>query len=351
MSTEQKRFGVMPDGTEITMVTLENQAGMRLDAITYGCRAVNLLVPGRDGKMGDVMMGFGSLEEYLATTQYQGATVGRYANRIGGASFPLDGVSYRLPANEGKNQLHGGNGFAGRVWKLAELQDGESPRAVFSYHSADGEEGFPGALDVTVTYTVTKDNVWEISYEAVCDKKTVVNLTNHSFFNLCGYPCGNVLAHELTVHASRYTPTDAELIPTGEVLPVAGTPLDFTAGKAIGRDIHGTGARVEKIGGYDHNFVLDHAPGVLSLAAEVYEPASGRTMEVWTDLPGVQLYTANKGDPALPGKGGCKLEPYYALCLETQFFPDSPNKPDFPSTVLAPGQTFRSVTRYCFGVK
>ncbi len=351
MSIERKPYGVMPDGTNVEIIHLTNASGARLDVITYGCRVVGLTVPDRNGEFGDVVMGFENLEQYIAKVNFQGAAVGRYANRIGGAKFELDGKSYHLTVNEGKNQLHGGKGFAEKVWKVEKVEDGSSPAVTFCYLSVDGEEGYPGNLEAKITYTLTEDNAWKIDYSAVTDQKTVVNLTNHAFFNLAGYPCGDILDQELKLYASRYTPADEALIPTGEILPVAGTPLDFTQGKKIGQDIHGKGARVEAIGGYDHNFVLDKSGDGMEKAAEVYDPNSGRYMEVLTDLPGIQLFTANLGEPGVSGKGGMNLVPYYAICLETQFFPDSPNKPQFPSAVLEPGKEFHSTTVYQFGVK
>lgn len=351
MSIERVEYGTMPGGEKVEQIVLKSKTGMVLKAITYGCRVTNLLVPDKNGDLGDVIMGFDSLDGYTASRNFQGAAVGRYANRIGGAAFSLDGARYSLTVNENKNQLHGGKGFAERVWKIDGITDGDFPSVTFSYLSADGEEGYPGAMQVHVTYSLLENNEWKISYRAVSDKKTVVNLTNHAFFNIGGYDSGDVLEQTLQINAGSYTPTDGELIPTGELLPVKGTPLDFTAAKPIGRDIHTNGAMVETIGGYDHNFVLNQYGEGVRKAAEVYDPKTGRVMEVFTDLPGVQLYTSNAADDQTVGKNGAKFVQHFALCLETQFFPDSPNHPNFPSAVLEAGKEFNSTTSYRFSVR
>ena len=342
MSIEKTGYGITPGGEKVEQVTLKSKTGLELNAITYGCRVTNLLVPDKNGNLGDVVMGYDNLDGYTATRNFHGAAVGRYANRIGGAAFTLDGVRYSLTVNEHKNQLHGGKGFAEKVWKIENTSGGDYPSVTFSYFSADGEEGYPGGMKVFITYSLTEKNEWKIEYRATSDKKTVVNLTNHAFFNISGYDSGDILDQTLQINAKSYTPTDSELIPTGELLPVKGTPLDFTKAKRIGQDIHASGASVESIGGYDHNFVLDGYGEGVRKAAEVYDPKSGRVMEVYTDLPGVQLYTSNTADEKTVGKNSAKFIRHFALCLETQFFPDSPNHPNLPAQCWKPAKNLQA---------
>jgi len=347
MSAQKGSFGQMPDGRVVDLYTLTNTNGLRVRITNYGAILVSLEVPDRDGNLADITLGFDALDGYLAGHPYFGATVGRYANRIGKARFVLDGNEYKLAANNGENHLHGGiKGFDKVVWKLDDLK-AESSEAVvkMSYISEDGEEGYPGNLACTVTYTLTKDNELKINYEAETDKTTVVNLTNHSYFNLAGRGNGDVLGHELTLNADRYTPVDEGLIPTGEIRSVKDSPMDFTLPMSIG-------SRIEQVGtGYDHNYVLNSGGGTLALAARVYEPTSGRVMEIYTTEPGVQLYTGNFLDGTLAGKGGKVYKKHYAFCLETQHFPDSPNKPEFPSVVLLPGQKYTTVTVHKFSTR
>ncbi|HEV7401488.1 MAG TPA: aldose epimerase family protein [Chthoniobacteraceae bacterium] len=329
----------------VDVFTLTNAHGLRARVLTWGATLVSMSAPDRDGKLADVTLGFDDLERYTKPHPFFGSIAGRYANRIGQGRFELDGHTYTLAKNNGANHLHGGvRGFDKRIWK-AEPQGDDAVR--LTYTSVDGEEGYPGTLRVAVTYQLTAADGLSISYEATTDKATVLNLTNHTYWNLAG--SGDVLGHELRLNAAHVTAVDPGLIPTGEYQAVAGTPLDFTTAKPLGRDI--AALKGEGLpGGYDHNFVIDAKPGTLSLAAEVRDPASGRTMRVRTTQPGVQLYTAN-GLSGVTGRGGQAYGPYGALCLETQHFPDSPNHPNFPTTVLRPGETFKSVTVYEFSAR
>jgi len=344
MSAQKESFGQMPDGRGVDLYTLTNTNGLRARITNYGAILVSLEVPDRDGNLADITLGYDNLDDYVKRGAFFGATVGRYANRIGGAKFVLDGTEYKLAANNGENHLHGGiKGFDKVVWKLDDLK-AESNKAVvkMSYISEDGEEGYPGNMACTVTYTLTEDNELKISYEAETDKTTVVNLTNHSYFNLAGQGNGDILGHELTLNADKYTPVDEGLIPTGEIRSVKDSPMDFTLPMSIG-------SRIEQVGnGYDHNYVLNSGGGTLALAARVHEPTSGRVMEIYTTEPGVQLYTGNFLDGTLTGKGGKVYKKHYAFCLETQHFPDSPNKPEFPSVVLLPGRKYSTETVHKF---
>lgn len=345
MDVRKELFGRLPDGTAVDIYTLTNKAGLEARIMTYGAILVSLKIPDRAGALADVNLGFDSLEGYLGTHPYFGAIIGRYGNRIAKARFTLDGAEYRLAVNNNENTLHGGlKGFDKVVWTAEPVRGEKGAGLKLTYLSKDGEEGYPGNLAVTVVYTLTDANELEIRYEATTDKPTVLNLTNHAYWNLKGEGDGDILGHVLRLEADRITAVDSpvNLIPTGEIAPVAGTPFDFTAPHAIGERI----AAVE--GGYDHNFVLKSGGGALSLAARVEEPESGRVMEVWTDQPAIQLYTGNFLDGSVIGKGGKAYKKHYAFCLETQHFPDSPNHPNFPSTVLRPGETFRSVSVYRF---
>jgi aldose 1-epimerase len=345
MTVTRELFGQLPDGTAVDIYTLRNASGLEARIMTYGAILVSLKLPDRNGVFADVNLGFDGLEGYLGTHPYFGAIIGRYANRIAKARFTLDGVEYGLAANNNDNTLHGGfRGFDKVVWKAEPVAAAPGPSLKLSYLSRDMEEGYPGNLAVTVVYTLTDENELTINYEATTDKKTPVNLTNHAYWNLKGEGHGDILSHRLQIEADAITSVDsaANLIPTGEIVPVAGTPFDFTTPHAIGERI----ARVE--GGYDHNFVLRGGGGATALAARVEEPGSGRVMEVWTDQPGIQLYTGNFLDGTVAGKSGKAYQQHAAFCLETQHYPDSPNHPNFPSTILEPGQTFRSVTVHKF---
>jgi aldose 1-epimerase len=333
-----------PGALEVT--TVRNSAGMEARILAWGATLIGLTAPDRDGKMAEVTLGFDDPARYLQPHPFFGSIAGRYANRIALGRFTLDGQTYTLATNNGPNHLHGGKrGFDKRVWK-AEPRGTNSVK--YSYTSPDGEEGYPGTVQVSVTYTLSDAKELRLDYEATTDKPTVFNVTNHAYWNLAGG--GDVRSHELHLNASRYTPVDAGLIPTGELRTVKGTPLDFTTAKPVGRDLAALQGEGQP-GGYDHNYVIDATkPGEPTLAAELRDPASGRTMRVLTDQPGVQLYTGN-GLKDLPGRAGAKYGPQAGLCLETQRFPDSPNHPEFPSCVLRPGETFRSTTIYQFSAQ
>ena len=337
-------FGRTKDGTEIYEYVLQGAGGLRLSVLTYGATIRSLVFDGKD-----LVLGYDRLEDYVADdTSYLGATVGRYANRIAGGRFTLDGVTYDVGCNErGRGHLHGGaKGFSKQVWQAAVTSDGGAPSVRMTYRSADGEEGYPGALDVAVTFTVTEDDALRIRYEAAADRDTVLNLTDHSYFDLNGWDGGDILDTVLTIYADKITAVDDQLIPTGEMLPVQGTPFDFRTGKPIGRDLDAADEQLRLGGGYDHNFVLG-MDRRQRLAATAYAPRSGIWMECRTDMPGMQLYTSNSLHTAT-GKGGRPLYEHQGLCLETQFFPDSPNQPAFPSAVLRGGERFTSETSYRF---
>ena len=343
---EKAAFGQTADGTAIESYTIYNSQGASAKLITYGATVAELHVPDKNGKMADVVLGFDNLEGYLGQHPHFGGAIGRYGNRIAKGKFTLDGKEYQLAINNPPNSLHGGpTGFDRRVWKAqpVEVKDGASVRC--TYLSKDGEENFPGNLTVSVTYTLTNTNQFKLEYSAETDKDTIVNLTNHSYFNLAG--SGDVLKHVLYLNADKYTPVDATLIPTGEIASVENTPLDFRKPTAIGAHL----GEIKDIGGYDHNYVVNGAAGKLRIAARVTEPSSGRQMEVWTTEPGVQFYSAIGLNGSITGKGGIAYPKYGALCLETQHYPDSPNRPNFPSTVLKPGARFYSETIYKFSAK
>ncbi len=349
-SIQRSDFGKTPDGTTVDLYTLTNRNGMVAKIMTFGGIVTELHTPDRSGKMGDVVLGFDNLDQYLpqdATHKghpYFGALIGRYANRIAKGTFTVDGQTYHVPVNNGPNSLHGGLvGFDKVVWKAEPVRSHDGPSLRLTHLSPDGDQGYPGNLTATVTYTLTDNNELKIDYVATTDKATPVNLTNHSYFNLAGQ--GDVLAYELMLNADRYTPVDDTLIPTGQIASVKGTPLDFTTAMPIGARIDQIPA---SIGGYDHNFVINGAAGHMRLAARVHDPASGRTVEVFTTQPGVQLYTGNFLDGTLTGKNGFTYQKHDALCLETQHFPDSPNQPNFPNTILRPGQRLHEVTVYRF---
>ena len=348
-SIKKDIWGKTEDGQTVDLYTLVNQNGIVASITSYGALLTSLKVPDRNGKLDDIVLGFDSLAGYLKGHPYFGCTTGRVANRIAKGKFTLDGAHYTLATNNGPNHLHGGKvGLDKRVWKSRIIPSDLGRAVTFSYQSPDGEEGYPGNLDIEVTYTLTFQDELRIDYKATTNKPTPVNLTNHSYFNLAGAGNGTILDHELTLSANKYTPADATDIPTGEIAPVQGTPLDFTRPTALG-------ARIEQIkgppGGYDHNFVLNNQDGSLALAARVYEPTTGRVMDVLTTEPGLQLYTGNYLDGSVVGKGGKTYPRRAALCLETQRYPDSVNQPSFPSTILRPGQTYRSTTAHRFSVK
>jgi aldose 1-epimerase len=350
MPVSQRTFGVTPDGATIACYTLTNVHQLEADILSYGGTVLALRVPDRSGRLGDVVLGFQTLAPYLSDQPYVGALIGRYANRIAGGRFALNGVTYTLARNDGPNHLHGGpNGFHRQIWNAQERPSAAGPSLELTYLSRDGEEGYPGNLSVTVVYTLTDQNALQIDYAATTDASTVVNLTNHTYFNLAG--TGEILEHELQLFASQFLPTDATGIPLGELRSVRGTPMDFTAPARIGARIADDDEQMRHGQGYDHTWVLDKEDGVLALAARLYEPSTGRVMEVATTQPGVQFYSGNKLDGSLIGKGGQRYVPHSGLCLETQHFPDSPNQPQFPSTVLRPGNGYHQTTTYRFTVQ
>jgi aldose 1-epimerase len=344
-------YGTLPDGVSVDAFTLTNAGGAIVKAISYGAIITSITVPDRTGKLDDVVLGFDSLDGYLKGTAYFGAVIGRYGNRIGGAKFELDGQAYKLAANNGPNSLHGGlRGFDKVVWKGEPFERDGNAGVVFSYTSRDGEEGFPGSLSVQVTYTLTDKSELAIDYKATTDKPTVVNLTQHSYFNLGGDGSGDVLGHELIIDADRYNNVDKNLIPLGDPVSVANTPFDFRTATPIGARIDVDDEQIRLGGGYDHNYAVNRTGSGVVRAARVVEAKSGRVMEVFTTEPGVQFYTANHLD-GVPGKAGHVYGKRNAFCLETQHYPDSPNKPSFPSTTVRPGETYESRTVYAFSVQ
>ena len=343
-------FGKMPDGETVNLYTLTNRSGMRVAITNYGGRIVSIIVPDRKGQMADVVLGFDNLDGYLATNPFFGALVGRYANRIGGAKFTLDGKEYHLAANDGPNSLHGGvKGFDKQVWKAREIP-GQHPGLELTYLSKDGEENYPGNLSVKVVYTLMGHNALQIDYSATTDKDTVLNLTNHSYFNLAGQGNGDILKQEMMINADSFTPIDGTLIPTGEIRKVEGTPLDFRKSTPIGERIDADDEQLKFGKGYDHNFVLNRSGHGLTLAARATDPESGRVLEVLTTQPGIQFYSGNFLDGTIHGRDGKVYGRRSAFCLETQHFPDSPNKPSFPSAELKPGQTYHETTVFKFSI-
>ena len=344
----KKDFGKTADGQPVELYTLTNGNGMKVDIMTYGGTLMTLTAPDRSGKFGDVILGMDDVASYQKGTAYFGALIGRYGNRIGKAQFVLDGKTYKLPANDNGNTLHGGTkGFDKRIWAA---KPGNGAELELTYVSKDGEEGFPGTLTAKVVYSLTEKNELKIDYTATTDKNTVVNLTNHAYFNLAGPGEGTILNHDVTINGDRFTPVDSGLIPTGELRAVKGTPFDFTKATAIGSRIDQNDEQLKFGKGYDHNWVLNKGAGGLTKAADVYEPKTGRVMEVWTTEPALQFYTGNFLDGSLKGKGKTFAH-RGAFCMETQHYPDSPNKPSFPSTTLKPGQTYKTTTIYRFSAK
>jgi aldose 1-epimerase len=343
----------MVNGKAIEVFTLTNASGVEVRALTFGGVISSWRVPDRTGQMADIVLGFDDPASYIkGNTPFFGALVGRYANRIGKAQFTLDGKTFKLAANNGPNHLHGGNvGFDKVLWQGEPLKVKDGAGVAFTRTSPDGEEGYPGTLKVRVTYTLTNANELIVAYEATTDKATPINLTQHSYFNLAGQGNGDVLGHEMRINADRFTPVDETLIPTGELAPVDNTPFDFRKPTAIGARIVSEHQQMNFGRGYDHNWVLARTAAGLSLAAEVFEPKSGRTLTVTTTEPGMQLYTGNFLDGTITGKDGKVYRPRYGFCLETQHFPDSPNRATFPSTILRPGTTFRSSTVFTTGVR
>ena len=343
-------FGTLSDGREVNAFVLKNARGMSVQILDLGGVIASIKVPDSSGNFADVTTGFDYPQPYLDGAGYMGAIVGRYANRISGGKFSIDGIDYSLAKNNGDNAIHGGLvGFDKKIWDVEFLVGLHDSKLKLSTFSPDGEEGYPGRVEVSVIYTLNDQNQLTIDYSATSDKATIINLTNHAYFNLDGHQAGSILEQEVMLNANHFTPIDESSIPTGVILDVAGTPLDFRQRKAIGLDIESEDRQMTFGSGYDHNFVINHSePGSVSLAAEVYSPNSGRVMKVYTDQPGVQFYTGNFLNGKLVGKEGAVYGRRSAFCLETQHFPDSPNKPMFPSTILQPGDQFASRTIFEF---
>lgn len=349
MSVERSGYGVMADGRKVDLYTMSNAVGLEIGVITYGGIITSIKAADKAGKIDDVALGFNTLEEYVKDSPYFGCITGRYANRIANGRFKLDGKEYKLAQNNGGNHLHGGNeGFNKRIWDAEVISCSGGPALELRYTSPDGEEGYPGTLSVRVVYTVTADNGVRIDYSARTDKATVLNLTNHTYFNLAGEGTGTILNHEMMISADKITPVDETLIPVGSLMDVAGTPMDFREMTVIGERIEDDFDQLKFGCGYDHNYVCNGAPGRLRSVALVKEPVNGRAMEVLTTQPGMQLYTGNFLDGRFAGKKGRVYNRRDGFCLETQHYPDSPNKPDFPSTVLCPGKEYRETTIYRF---
>jgi aldose 1-epimerase len=350
LEMRKQSFGKSTDGVEVELYKLTNENGMEAAISNYGGTIVSLLVPDRRGGFADVVLGHDSLDRYLNDAAYLGPILGRYANRVAKGRFTLNGVAYSLVRNNGENHLHGGlKGFDKVVWNARGISTDKGEALELTYLSKDLEEGYPGNMSVLVVYTLTEENELRIEYTATSDKDTIINLTNHTYFNLAGHSSGNILQHELMINADRFTPTDSSSIPTGELHSVKGTPFDFTRPTAIGLRVNQDYEQLAYGHGYDHNFVLNRGVGDSpSLAARVHEPKSGRTLEVWTTEPGMQLYCGNFLDGSIRGKGEKSYHKNQGFCLETQHFPDSPNQPGFPSTVLRAGAQFRSMTVFRF---
>ena len=345
-------FGKTADGQSVELFTLTNAMGTEAKITNYGGIVVSLSVPDRTRKFADVVLGFNDLESYLKGHPYFGSIIGRYGNRIAKGHFSLDGVEYKLAVNNGPNHLHGGiKGFDKVVWTPAPTTTRNAASLSLTYLSTDGEEGYPGNLNVKVVYTLTNKNELRIDYSATTDKDTVINLTHHSYFNLAGEGNGDILNHQLTLKANRFLPTDATSIPTGELRSVGGNPFDFVTAHAIGERINQNDQQLQFGNGYDHNWVVNGKPGRLRVAAEVYEPTSGRLMQVWTTEPGIQFYTGNFLDGTLTGKSRKAYQRRSGFCLETQHYPDSPNEPKFPTTTLRKGAIYSSTTIYRFSVR
>ncbi|GLB48324.1 aldose epimerase family protein [Neptunitalea lumnitzerae] len=345
-------YGTTPEGEKIEKFTLKNANGMQMEVITFGGIITSLTAPDKDGKLEDIVLGYTTPDDYFNGNPYFfGAAIGRYGNRIAKGKFSLDGTEYQLATNDGPNHLHGGKkGFDKRIWTITPVKDAESPTLQLTYVSKDMEEGYPGTLTTTITYTLTDENALEISYEATTDKKTVVNLTQHSYFNLSGN-FNTILDHELQLDADKMLPVDNTLIPTGELADVAGTPFDFTTAKEIGKDIDAADDQLKKGLGYDHCWVFNGNDKSFRKVGSLYHKASGRYMEVFTDQPAIQFYSGNFLDGTKKSKNGGMYEQRSGLCLETQHYPDSPNQPAFPSTVLNPGEKYFTKTTYKFSVK
>jgi aldose 1-epimerase len=352
LSVTQAEFGTTPEGQRVDLYTLKNARGMEVRAISFGGIITSIRVPDRSGKVDDVVLGYDSLEGYLKNPAYMGGIIGRYANRIAAGKFTLEGKTYSLALNNGPNHLHGGpKGFDKVVWKAQSFTTDAKVGVVFSYTSPGGEEGYPGAVDLRVTYSLDAQNALTVDYAATTDAATPLNLTQHSYFNLAGDGTRDVLDHQVAIHASRFTPVSQSLIPTGELALVENTPFDFRTPYAVGARIMVDHPQLRFGNGYDHNFVIDRDGAGLVPAAHVEEPSSGRTLDILTTEPGVQFYTGNFLDGTITGKSGHVYKQRMGFCLETQHFPDSPNQPNFPNTILRPGESYSSQTVFIFGAK
>ena len=345
MDIQKESFGKLPDGKEVNLYTLSNDNGVEAKITNYGGIIISLKTPDKQGRFADIVLGHDNLDGYLKdNSPYFGAIIGRVANRIAKGKFTLDGKEYILATNAGDNHLHGGNiGFDKVIWNAEEIKNGDSVSLKLTYLSPNGDEGCPGNLDCTVIYTLTNDNELKINYEATTDKTTIVNLTNHCYFNLAGFDSGEIYGHQLWIDADKYTASDDDLMVTGEIESVKDTPLDFTTAESIG-------SRIEQAGGYDNNYVINDWDGSSKEIAKVIEPTTGRVMTVYTTEPGVQLYTGNFIDGSITGKGAT-YNKHNGFCLETQHYPDSPNQPNFPSIVLKPGEKYTQITIYKFTVE
>jgi aldose 1-epimerase len=350
---EKTLFGKLDDGREVFLYTLKNNTGAEVKIINYGARVVSLTMPDRDGNFTDIVTGFDSLKDYIKDNSFFGAIVGRYGNRINKGIFKLDGKEYQLSINDGRNSLHGGKkGFFKAYWNAEPVESKEGPSLKLSLVSPDGDEGYPGRVNATVTYTLTNNDELKIDYTGTTDKPTIYNPTHHSYFNLSGNFNNTILDEELSINADSFTPVDSTLIPTGEIRPVENTPMDFRKPTPIGLHINDDNQQLKYGRGYDFNWVLNnYKPGVVRKVASVYDSTSGRFMEVLTDQPGLQFYSGNFLNGTVTGKGGVVYNHRTALCLEAQHYPDSPNEPNFPTTTLSPGQVYKQTTIYKFSIK
>ncbi len=352
VSIEKSTFGITENGATVDLYTLTNTQGVKLDVITYGGRIVSLKVPDNQGKFENIVLGFDNLQDYENSNPFFGALIGRYGNRIANGSFEIDGVQYTLAKNDGPNHLHGGNkGYDSVLWNATPSQSEEEVSLTLTYSSKDGEEGYPGNLDISVVYTLTNDNELQVSYLANTDKATVVNLTQHAYFNLSGDFSNDILSHEVVIAAEAFLPVDDTLIPTGEIRAVADTPFDFNNPKKIGKQINDENLQLKRGKGYDHCWVLVGEKGNMRFAASAYDQNSGRFMEIYTEEPAIQFYTGNFLDGTLPMPGGGHFAHRTGFCLETQHYPNTPNQAEFPSTTLQPGETYSTKTTFKFSTK
>lgn len=353
LTISKSDFGKTKDGSPVEQYTLKNANGVEVNVITYGGRITSLKVPNKDGKLENVVLGHDTMEGYLRDDNpFFGALIGRFGNRIAKGKFTLNGKEYTLATNDGSNHLHGGvNGFDRVIWKAEPMEGTENSSLKLTYLSKDGEEGYPGNLNVTVVYTLTKDNALEVSYEATTDKATVVNLTQHAYFNLTGDFSKTILDHVVEINADTYLPVDETLIPTGEIRKVEGTPFDFTSAKQTGKEINADNEQLKRGQGYDHCWVLNGDKGTMRFAASAYDKTSGRFMEIYSEEPAIQFYTGNFLNGTLPMPNGGTYAHRTGFCLETQHYPDAPNQKDFPSTVLEPGETYATKTIFKFSTK